>query len=712
MSRPGRDTGLGTTGRVAGDTDAMTTGSDRPRTRAYSVPGLVATAGCAVVVLACAVVDLTTPSTARDVTGTDPGVLGALIGLLVTGFGAVILGYDRRNRIGVVLVAFGTLWAVDGFAESWTAYSQSSGAPGTTAAFWFYERVGAFLLLGLPLLLTLYPDGRFMPGGWGVAGRVGVGLATLLPVALILAPTSAVYEGAVPPWIDADVPALPLPGGAWVVLLTVARTLTFGALLLPIAVVFARHARATGLDRTRLRWLLWAALICLLVVVVGLLVPGSTMAYLALVTAVTVTSASVTIGIVRPTLIDIDALVAGTLVSAAVGSIVITLDLTIIAAGNQVLGDQVDERSVTVVVVIVAVALYGPLRHWLGHVVRRLLVGRRADRYTVVSTLARRLESSGRVDEQLPALAAAVAEAFKVPYVGVEIVQPSGGTLLAEHGTRPADEPDLAELPITYHDARIGRLLLPARGFRALMSRRDQALLLDVVRQAAIAVRTATLARELQLARERLVLAREEDRRRIRRDLHDGLGPALGGVALRLDAAGNAIDTDPERTRQLVRQSRQDVTDALADVRRLVHGLRPPALDDFGLVAALENQVEAAASVLDAELDVDLAAGELGALPAAVEVAAYRIVSEALTNVVRHAAAQSCRITLAVTAGELGIRIADDGRGIDPDAVAGIGLRSLRERAEELGGRCEVRCPEAGGTVVQAWIPIAEELSP
>jgi two-component system NarL family sensor kinase len=341
------------------------------------------------------------------------------------------------------------------------------------------------------------------------------------------------------------------------------------------------------------------------------------------------------------------------------------------------------------------------LRLWIGGLVRRLLVGRRADRYTIVSTLAERLESTGRVDDQLPALASAVAEAFKVPYVGVEVVRPGGATLLAEYGTPPAGT---TELPITYQGAQIGRLRLPAHGFRALMSRRDQALLLDVVRQAAIAVRSATLAHELQLSRERLVLGREEDRRRIRRDLHDGLGPVLGGVALRLDAAGNAIDADPARSRLLVQQSRQDITAALADVRRLVHGLRPPALDDFGLVAALEHQVDAASSALDVQLD----AGDLGSLPAAVEVAAFRIVSEALNNVVRHAAAASGRVTLGIADGELRIEVADDGRGIDPDVVAGVGLRSLRERAEELGGRFEVQCPAAGGTVVRAFLPVPE----
>lgn len=683
----------------------MTTTRARPRTRAVSVPGFLGVAGCAALLVASALVDLITTSAEREAAGTDPGVLGALIGLLVAVAGAVIGQHDRRNRIGVVLVAFGGLWAVDGFAESWGAHALATGAPGLTAAFWFYERIGAFLLLGLPLLLTLYPDGRFMPGRWGRVSRIGIGLTLLLPVALVLTPTAALYAQQPPPWSNPDIPALTLPDEVWVGLLTVARTLTILSLAIPTVVVFARHHRADGLERTRLRWLLWAALICLLVVVVGLLVPGSTMGYLALLVAVAATSASVTIGIVRPNLIDIDALVAGTLVSAAVGAIVITLDLAIIAAGNELLGHQLDERSVTVVVLIVAVVLYGPLRHWLGRLVRRLLVGRRADRYTVVSTLAQRLESSGRVDEQLPALAAAVAEAFKVPYVGVEIVQPGGASLVAEHGTPPADRTHVAELPITYQQERIGRLLLPAHGFRSLMSRRDQALLLDVVRQAAIAVRSATLARELQLSRERLVLAREEDRRRIRRDLHDGLGPALGGVALRLDAAGNAIEADPDRARQLVRQSRQDVTDALADVRRLVHGLRPPALDDFGLVAALEHQVEAAS----AALEVDLAAGELGALPAAVEVAAFRIVSEALTNVVRHSGATVCRVSLTVDTGDLRIEVVDDGRGIDAEAVAGVGLRSMRERAEELGGRCEVRCPPDGGTVVQAWIPIAED---
>jgi signal transduction histidine kinase len=235
-----------------------------------------------------------------------------------------------------------------------------------------------------------------------------------------------------------------------------------------------------------------------------------------------------------------------------------------------------------------------------------------------------------------------------------------------------------------------------------MLSRRDQGLLVDLVRQAAIAIRASLLADELQESRERLVLGREDDRRRIRRDLHDGLGPALGGVAMRLDAAGNAVVSDPGRARELVRLARTEVRDALDDVRRLVHDLRPPALDDLGLRAALEQQAERMRS----HVDVRVSADGLAVLPAAVEVAAYRIVSEALTNVAKHAEAGRCEVGLVGEGAALVVEVRDDGIGIGEDVSAGVGLLSLRERAEELGGRCEVSCPEDGGTLVRAWLPL------
>jgi signal transduction histidine kinase len=247
--------------------------------------------------------------------------------------------------------------------------------------------------------------------------------------------------------------------------------------------------------------------------------------------------------------------------------------------------------------------------------------------------------------------------------------------------------------------------VLPVLGVRAMLSRRDQGLLVDLVRQAAIAIRAGLLAAEVQESRERLVLGREDDRRRIRRDLHDGLGPALGGVALRLDAAGNAVGSDPDRARELVRLARTEVSDALDDVRRLVHDLRPPALDDLGLEAAVRQQAER----LRPELAVTVHAEALAGLPAAVEVAAYRTVAEALTNVVKHAGAASATVSMLRTSGALSVEVRDDGRGIADDVTAGVGLLSMRERAEELGGQCHVSCPPGGGTTVHAWLPFTDE---
>nr|WP_246378132.1 sensor histidine kinase [Nocardioides ginsengisegetis] len=210
------------------------------------------------------------------------------------------------------------------------------------------------------------------------------------------------------------------------------------------------------------------------------------------------------------------------------------------------------------------------------------------------------------------------------------------------------------------------------------------------------------MADELQDSRERLVVAREEERRRIRRDLHDGLGPALSGVVFRVESARLLVDRDPEAAKGHLAATSDHVKEVVADVRRLVHELRPPALDDRGLVGALGQLAESLGVPVQIDSEVD---GSVGTLPAAVEVAAYRIAAEALTNVVRHADATRARVGLALEDGHLVVEVADDGRGIPAEAQAGVGLVGLRERAAELGGRSEVTCPPRGGTTVRAWLP-------
>jgi signal transduction histidine kinase len=217
-------------------------------------------------------------------------------------------------------------------------------------------------------------------------------------------------------------------------------------------------------------------------------------------------------------------------------------------------------------------------------------------------------------------------------------------------------------------------------------------------------VHAVQLTLDLQHSRERLVLAREEERRRLRRDLHDGLGPRLAALTLRIETARERLASDPLAD-ELLGDLSTSTEDAVADIRRLVYSLRPPALDDLGLVPALRQASESYGSGGPA-FTIE-APEQLPALPAAVEVATYRIAQEAIANVVRHAQARHCVIRLAVNASStlLLVEVEDDGRGLPLDKVTGIGLHSMRERAEELGGSCEIQPREGGGTIVRARLP-------
>ncbi|MDP9387358.1 MAG: sensor histidine kinase [Actinomycetota bacterium] len=220
---------------------------------------------------------------------------------------------------------------------------------------------------------------------------------------------------------------------------------------------------------------------------------------------------------------------------------------------------------------------------------------------------------------------------------------------------------------------------------------------------AAALAHAATLRRSV----ERLVLAREEERRRIRRDLHDGLGPTLAGVALQLDVARDMVGHDPDAARRVLDGVIELVNRGIADIRRLVDDLRPPVLDQLGLVAAIHE----GASYLNGRGDrgeltvVVETAGNVGALPPATEVTAFRIIMEAVNNACRHSRASRCVVRLAVDRA-VDLQVEDDGCGLATDHPTGTGLGSMQERAAELGGSCVVERGTAGGTIVRVRLPL------
>jgi signal transduction histidine kinase len=680
-----------------------------PRTRAAApAAGLVATA-LALAVAALVVDALNSGTAAPPDAGLDPGWPTTLTGLAQLLPGALLLRRLPRHVVAWTLVVSGTVAVLDGLAAAWARYAvyTAPGAPGASAAYWFYQRFGAVLLLALPVLLLVFPHGR-LPAR-PLARRLALAslaATALLPLVLAVVPHAAasrLHGERTPPEIAAlalDPLRLDLPYAVWEVALPLAYALALAGLVVPVAVVVGRYRRARGASRQQLRWVVWAGVVDLLALLAagGLGLPplvGS----LLLTASVALTSAAVVVAVTRHRLYDIDELLSATVVYGLLAVLVVLVDVAVVALAGRVLG----ERDSALVALGAVALVYAPLRHRLWAGVRRAVRGSRDDPYGAVSTLAERLELAEDPDQQLRAVARSVAEAFRLPWVRVEVERPGGERAHVEHG-HPTGTP--VELPVVYRGEAIGRVLLCTAG-RAGLSERDQRLFGDLVRQAAAAARASELSASLQRIRERLVLAREEERRRLRRDLHDSLGPGLGAVTLRIETARNLAVTAPAEADRMLERATADVAAALADVRRLVHDLRPPALDELGLLHAVRQQADRLST--DGLAITVTGEGGLGDLPAAVEVAAYRIAAEAMTNVVRHAGARHCSVSLRVgSAGPASVEVVvrDDGIGIGPDVVAGVGTLSLRERAGELGGTCTVGCPPGGGTEVRAVLPI------
>jgi two-component system NarL family sensor kinase len=344
------------------------------------------------------------------------------------------------------------------------------------------------------------------------------------------------------------------------------------------------------------------------------------------------------------------------------------------------------------VALVVAVLVAVPLRDALQHLANRLLFGLRDDPVATLLSLGDQLERSAAADEVLPAAARSLQRTLRLEHVAIL----DGGDLAAQAG-RPGDGQRI-ELPLVYAGETVGLLVATqARGDTPMDAERG-ALLSSIARPIAAALRATALSRDLAASHERLVSATEEERRRLRRDLHDGLGPVLSSAVLGVARANALLVARPDdAARQLETLTRQ-LQEAVADVRRLVYDLRPPALDHLGLVGALDEQARA--------LGHFTVSGPMSMPPlsAAAEVAAYRIVMEAMTNALRHSQGTSGQVEMTYDAG-LRIVVTDDGAGIPDGFRAGVGITSMRERATALGGTCVVEPGADRGTVVSAWLP-------
>lgn len=595
--------------------------------------------------------------------------------------GATII--RRRSDQAMALLAALFLLTF-GLADSFLSAGQAphEGRPLVVQAF---EFVGFGSLL---LFLFLFPQGRFVPR-W-TAWLALLAIAWQVPETFFR--TSGVSTQSWPPLL-AFLPTV----------------LTLGSV---VAVQVYRHLRVSdAVERQQAKWVVFGLIVTVLgFLAIGLMIavtgpsPPNVFVFLAAATSFYVVllplPISIAVAVLRHRLWGVDVILNRTLVYGALTALVIGIFVLIVGGLGQLFNSRANPVLSLLATALLAV-LFQPMRVRLQKAANRLVYGQRDEPYAALSRLGQRLEATLAQDAVLSTIVSTVAATLKLPYAAIALERNGGYHTAAAWGVADGDHVDL---PLTYRGETIGRLLVSHRPGEAGFSAADNRLLEDLARQAGVAAYAVRLTAEIQHARERLVTAREEERRRLRRDLHDGLGPTMASLTLMAEAAGNLLSRDPLAAAELLQELKDEAKAATAEIRRVVYELRPPALDELGLVAAIREQAD---QYRRAGLLVSIFAPEsLPPLAAAVEVAAYRIVQESMTNVVRHAGARTCIVRLEVDNG-LQVEITDDGRGLN-GGMPGVGLASMRERAAELGGSCVVEAASGGGTLVRARLPMRD----
>lgn len=628
--------------------------------------------------------------------------------------GALIASRHPRNVIGWIFCTIGFLSALNMLSAGYALYSELvRSMPGEALARWFSIWIWIpNTLLPITFTLLLFPDGRLLSRHWS-------------PVAWAAALGTAAYTFSMA-FYPGSLEALGIPAanpygiqgseGTMTALMTFAAPLLLVGIFGSIASIVVRFRRAAGIERAQLKGLAVAGIIVIVGNILGgvlwLFSPNNPMSQELSIIATDITLVTIVVAtgvaILRYRLWDIHIFVNRALVYGSLTALVVALYIVIVGALGNLLQSSSSLPISLVGTGIIAIS-FQPLRERLQRSINRLMYGERDDPYAVLGRLSERLEVVAASQSVLPTIVETVADALKLPYTAIALKDGDQVSIAAEHLRPPAVAPRNAReveiLPLVYQMEVIGQLILAPRARGEAFSDADRRLLDTIARQAGVAAYNVRLTQDLQRSRERLVTTREEERRRLRRDLHDGLGPVLAAMSFKLDAIHNLADRDAGAVQRLAAELKVQMQDALADIRRIAYNLRPPALDELGLVGALKAHITSHNQVQGLQITLE-APENPPPLPAAVEVAAYRIALEAMNNVSRHAGAHHCYVRLSLP-DDLCLEILDDGRGLPSEVRAGVGLISMRERAEELGGRCTAEALPQGGTGITAHLPLA-----
>jgi signal transduction histidine kinase len=613
--------------------------------------------------------------------------LSAAVVVCFAVMGAVVAAARPSNRVGWIMLGGALLWSLGGAAVDLATHGIVTD-PGSVPAASAFAVVGSslrgagwyVLVIGLPMV---FPDGRLVAARWRWLPKT-LAAAILCTVLGVLTGSDANLNG-LGDWHN----PIALPASAQFINAMLSFAGVGLGLIATVGVVAQLRVRWRHGDRLLRQQLILFGCAASLTVIAAPVALATGAGWIFSVSVLPL-SFAVGVSVLAGGLYELKTAANRTLVWSTLSLVVAGIYVLIIAGMTSLLPEGSSTWLPWVGAAVIAVS-FAPIRDVVQRTVNRLTYGDWDEPYAVLASLGQRLEATADTDRLL-ADAIAVLEGLGLSDVSIRDPE---GTIIAGASTTS----DVTALKLMAYGRPVGTL-----NFRAAeggLRRRDHQLLADFAGQLGGVLQTRELVADLQRAVERLVLAREEERRRLRRDLHDGLGPALAGHTLRLDMIANELCAG-RPVEEHVSSLRDELRSTVLEVRRVVEGLRPPALDELGLAGALTQAAQrlGAGSVTDIAVEIDA----LPAMSAAVEVAAYRVTTEALTNVIRHAQAASCRVRIAVVDDMLCIDVQDDGVWAASTDHSGNGLHTMRDRVEELRGLFAV--VPGNGTLVRASFPL------
>jgi signal transduction histidine kinase len=667
--------------------------------------------------------------------GRDPFLV--IVAALAVGgyatFGALIASRHHRNPIGWLFLGFAFAFVITALSDEYVLRGvrfDPGSLPFIDVAVWIQGVVliPAFGLL--PLVFLLFPNGRVLsprwrPVAWSMVVFPLIGLAGSiirpgLTGGTILHPNPTGIEGL---------------RGLASALMTVGAVGSVATALVCVAGLVVRFRRASGDERQQVRWLAYVAAtagILLLATFATEFVTrdASRVGDVFFITWVSVLllgiPAASGIAILKYRLYDLDIVVKKTVVFGILAAfITAAYFLAVVGLPALLFGSAAGVESLVPFVAAAVLALvFQPVRRWANRLANRLVYGKRATPYEMLTELSGRLGGVYSVEDVVPRIARVLAEGTGAReatvwlHVGNEVRPearwPEGETALVDPVPAPSGELDTLPgadrvVPVRHHGELLGALAVRMPAAEPLKPQTKK-LIEDLAGHAGLILRNVRLTEELKAkleelraSRQRLVSAQDEERRRLERNIHDGAQQQLVALAVKLNLVETFSGVDAQRAREVASQAKSELQTALDDLRALARGIYPPLLADKGLAAALEAQARKAAVPVTIEPD------GVGRYPQEAEAAAYFCVLEALQNVAKYAEASRAAVHLSQEDGDLVFRVTDDGRGFDPRSTpSGSGFQNMRDRLEALGGSVEIVSGPGRGTTVIGRIPVAE----